>query len=51
MGTEQKSNCCNVKVLQKDGKTVCAKCEQILDSNSIHDVNVKSTVKLGLQNK
>uniref|UniRef100_A0A6M3LHW2 Uncharacterized protein n=1 Tax=viral metagenome TaxID=1070528 RepID=A0A6M3LHW2_9ZZZZ len=51
MGTERRSNCCNAKVREKDGKEICAKCEQVLAKDTIHDVEVKATVKLGLHTK
>jgi hypothetical protein len=52
MATERRSNCCNTKVIKnKDGADICAKCQALLLSENSHNVEVKATVKLGMQTK
>jgi hypothetical protein len=56
MGQEQRSKCCNSKVVfGKDNMDLdcdkCFKCERILSKDDIYTVTTKATVKLNLQNK
>lgn len=52
MATERRSNCCNTKVIKNNaGADICAKCQALLLSENAHDVEVKATVKLGMQTK
>ena len=52
MATERRTNCCNVKMIKdKNGADICSKCQALILSENSHDVEVKATVKLGLQTK
>lgn len=51
MASSQRSKCCNSKVKEADSKLTCFKCERILTSNDIYQVNTKPTVKAELKNK
>ena len=52
MAVEQRTNCCNTKVIKNsEGADICAKCQALILSENIHEVEVKATVKLGLETK
>ena len=57
---EDRSNCCNarvakIKVKDKDNKDknklLCLKCKKEIETDMVHPIAVKATVKLQLQNK
>ena len=51
MGMELRSNCCNARIRIDKGKTFCLKCDCQRDPAAVHEVMVKSTVKVTLQKK